>query len=701
MLSREKTKTDDPRQEVNDYPVKEKYVLSRLLPEYVSLYRIDLNSGKYEILRLDENTNARKLAETDPHPAEIFDEYTRRYADNFILDEEKEEFIDWHLCANMKRRLLHEEKLTYHYHSVSKEGKDSYYEAYVVKGKTDDETFDAFLGYRNIDSILYKEKEIQEKLQKALNEARLGNEIISSIARTYQYISRIDIQADYFEEISNRDVEHLKYIHSGTLSENNKRVCRGLVAEEYQDAFEKFTDISTLPERMKDEESVVMEYRMKDGSWHSLRFIEKKRDETGRLTHVLCAIRSISDAKRREQTLIYQVAEAKKDAAVKTRFLSNMSHDIRTPMNGIIGMVELANRYPNDPEIQQKCRDKIMDSSRYLVSLVNDILDMNKLESGDIVDQELTFDLTEILSRINTEKQLQAAEKNIECIVDWEKSELSHILLTGNSVYLERLLNAISDNAVKFTEPGGRIHVWCKEKFADEKRVVYEFGCADNGPGMSQEFVAHAFDLFAQEKETSRSKYEGTGLGLSIAKKLTDRMGGTIRIESKEGTGTTVIMTIPFKIGEAEKARKLEDFVKDPNTISLEGLRALVVEDNELNMEIASFMLEDNGIIVDCAKDGLEAIGKFEKSEPGYYDVILMDIMMPNLNGWDTARRIRSMKRSDAERVPVIAMSANAFAEDIINSRISGMDEHLTKPLEPARLVNVLKDCIWRRKHKL
>ncbi len=451
MLSREKTKTEDQRQDVNDYPVKEQYVLNRLLPEYVSLYRIDLNSGEYEILRLDANTNARQLEEKDPHPAENFDEYARRYADNFILDEEKEEFIDWHLCANMKRRLLHEEKLTYHYHSVSKEGKDSYYEAYVVKGKTDDETFDVFLGYRNIDSILYKEKEIQEKLRKALDEARLGNEIISSIARTYQYISRINIQADYFEEISNRDVEHLKYIHSGTLSENNRRVCREQVAEEYQDAFEKFTDISTLPERMKDEESVVLEYRMKDGSWHSLRFIEKKRDETGRLTHVLCAIRSISDAKRREQTLIYQAAEAKKDAAVKTRFLSNMSHDIRTPMNGIIGMVELANRYPNDPEIQQKCRDKIMESSRYLVSLVNDILDMNKLESGDIVDQELTFDLTEILSRSNTEKQLQAAEKNIEYIVDWERSKLSYILLTGNPVYLERLLNAISDNAVKFT----------------------------------------------------------------------------------------------------------------------------------------------------------------------------------------------------------------------------------------------------------
>ena len=166
MLSREKTKTDDQRQDVNDYPVKEQYVLSRLLPEYVSLYRIDLNSGKYEILRLDANTNARQLAEKDPHPPENFDEYVRRYADNFILDEEKEEFIDWHLCANMKRRLLHEEKFTYHYHSVSKEGKDSYYEAYVVKGKTDDETFDAFLGYRNIDSILYKERKSRRNCKK-------------------------------------------------------------------------------------------------------------------------------------------------------------------------------------------------------------------------------------------------------------------------------------------------------------------------------------------------------------------------------------------------------------------------------------------------------------------------------------------------------------------------------------------------------
>ena len=163
----------------------------------------------------------------------------RRYADNFILDEEKKEFLEWHLCANMKRKLLREEKLTYHYRSVSKEGKDSYYEAYVVKAKVDNETFDVFLAYRNIDSILYKEKENQEKLQKALDEARLGNEIISSIARTYQYISRIDLQADYFEEISNRDVEHLKYIHSGTLSENNKKVCREQVAEEYQDAFEQ------------------------------------------------------------------------------------------------------------------------------------------------------------------------------------------------------------------------------------------------------------------------------------------------------------------------------------------------------------------------------------------------------------------------------------------------------------------------------
>ena len=405
-----------------------------------------------------------------------------------------------------------------------------------------------------------------------MEKVKLSNEIISSIARTYQYISRIDIQADYFEEIKNLDTEHLKFTKSGKLSESNEKVCRQYVAEEYQEAFFKFVDLKTLPERMKNEETLVLEYRMKDGDWHRLRFVEKKRDENGVLTHVLCLIRSISDTKKWEHELMYQVEEARKAAALKARFLSNMSHDIRTPMNGIIGTLNLANRYPDDLEVQRKCREQIMTSSKYLVSIVNDILDMNKLESGGVVEQEIPFNLA------------------------------------GNPIYVERLLTNISDNAVKFTGPGGSVRVWCAEKYADEERVVYEFGCADTGIGMSETFLEHAFEPFTQENETSRSRYEGTGLGLAIAKKIVDRLDGDIAIESKKGVGTTVTMTLPFKIGEPVEKEKNVNYEEIP----VEGLRALLAEDNELNMEITKFMLEDYGIHVECAADGEEAVQKFK-----------------------------------------------------------------------------------------
>lgn len=671
------------------FSLKEEYALNKLLPEYVSLYHIDLNSGKYEILRIASNTNARLIAEqVQSIPA--FDEYAQQYAEAFILKEDREEFLDWHLCKNMKKRLLENEKITYHYHSVSKEGKDSYYEAYAVKENVDKSKFYIFLGYRNIDSILYKEKAIQEKLQRALDETRLSNEIISSIAKTYQYISRIDIEADWFEEISNRDRIHMKFLKGGCVSQGNKKICKDVVAEEYQEAFLKFTDLSTLPERMKKEETIAMEYRMKDGNWHKLRFIEKKRDKNGKLTHVLCAIRSVSDAKKKEQMLISQVAEAKKDAALKARFLSNMSHDIRTPLNGIMGMLDQANHYPDNLEMQQKFRDKMMESSKYLLSLVNNILEMNKLEAEEYTDKEISFNLADVLKQANTERQILAEKKNVSYIVDWENSDLTYVNLSGNPVYLERLLAAVSDNAVKFTNLGGCVKVWCKQKKADNEHVLCEFGCADNGIGMSEEFIGHAFEMFSQENQTSRTQYEGSGLGLSIAKKIVGYLGGKIELESRKGVGTTVIMTVPFRIGITEPFKKRTVH----EGISLEGKRALVAEDNELNMEIVKFMLEDHGIIVDCAEDGLEAVKKFEENEPGYYDVIYMDIMMPNMNGWDATRKIRSMQRPDAGTIPIIAMSANAFAEDIINSRISGMNRHIAKPLDAESVLNVFKECI-------
>lgn len=226
------------------------------------------------------------------------------------------------------------------------------------------------------------------------------------------------------------------------------------------------------------------------------------------------------------------------------------------------------------------------------------------------------------------------------------------------------------------------------EKCLDDSTSLLEFKCKDNGIGMSQDFIKHAFDLFAQEDSSSRSTYQGTGLGLSIAKKLVEYMHGNIQLESEKGVGTTVSIQIPFKLG-----KPIENKNNRHQQISLEGLCVLVAEDNDLNMEIVEYMLERNGIRVVCAKDGQEVIDLFEKSEVNEFDFILMDIMMPKLNGLDATRKIRALKRLDAKTIPIIAMSANAFVEDIMNSKLAGMNMHLAKPLDKTKLINALKQC--------
>ena len=379
---------------------------------------------------------------------------------------------------------------------------------------------------------------------------------------------------------------------------------------------------------------------------------------------------------------------------MKTRFLATMSHDIRTPLNGIIGMINMGNQYADDPEMQQKIRDKEMESLRYLVSIVNDVLDMNKLQSGELKKQEVTFDLITVLRDLNQTYHKKAAEKDIRYQVAWGKDTIRHPFVIGNPVYLSRILSNITDNAIKFSPAGSTITVWGGEEQLDEEHALVTFVCRDQGIGMSEEFAAHAFDMFTQEKVTSRSTYQGTGLGLAIVKQLVDRMGGSITLQSRPGAGTTVTVKLPFKIGKQDDLKPAAQVMGD---ISFKGLRALVVEDNELNMEIACCMLENSGIEVTRAADGQEAVELFEKSAPGYFGVIYMDIMMPRMNGWDAARTIRAMNRPDAEIIPIIAMSANAFSEDIMDSRLAGMDIHLAKPLDEAKMINALKQCIAER----
>ena len=669
----------------------ERRLLDKICADFTAVYYVELNTGSFEILHINDGTNVKKM---NLKQGDNFNSSADQYAVQYLYEKERQEFKDWISTGHLKEQLSRKERITYHYRSKPNPNQHEFFEAQAAKIYEDEKHFFALVGFRHIDDIMEKETTIQNQLKQALDEARLSNEIISAIAKSYCSIYRIDVQKDFFEEISNDSEIHKLTGNRGSASEKLYQLCDTMVASEYRSLIRPFLDVSTLSARLKTEEYISTEYRMCDGSWHRMLFTVKKRDESGNVTHVLCTVRSISDSKRREEDLNFAAEAAKREAEMKTRFLATMSHDIRTPLNGIIGMVNMGNQYADDPQMQQKIREKVMESLKYLVSLVNDVLDMNKLQSGDLKDQQLLFDLTEVLQELNQIYDERAAKKGIRYEIDWKNGTYSHSTLVGNPVYLGRILSNIMDNAIKFSQSGSVLTFGVKEETLDDDRANFTFYCKDQGVGMSEDFIAHAFDMFSQESETSRSRYEGTGLGLAITKQLVDRMDGSIELKSKAGVGTTVIVKIPFKIGTQDKNSNLSDKPVSLDDYSVEGIRALVVEDNELNMEIARCILEDSGMEVTCAVDGQEAVEIFEKSAPDYFGVIYMDIMMPRMNGLDAARTIREMKRRDARRVPIIAMSANSFAEDIINSRLAGMNVHLAKPLDAEKMIIALKQCM-------
>ena len=395
------------------------------------------------------------------------------------------------------------------------------------------------------------------------------------------------------------------------------------------------------------------------------------------------------DEKYKAELLIAaKKAEAANEA--KTEFLQRMSHDIRTPINGIRGLVNMADHYADDMEKQTEYRTKVKEASNLLLELVNDVLDMSKLESGEIVLEEIPFNLSSISREVFVVIEQMAAEQNIR--VAWEKKEITHRDFIGSPGYVKRVMMNILSNAVKYNKENGQIYVSCVEIPSEQPEMTtMEFVCRDTGIGMAEEFQKHIFEPFAQEHTGSRAKFAGTGLGMAISKKLVEEMGGTITFESEKGVGTTFVIRVPFKIDlDADKREES----KDVSEKSIKGMHVLLAEDNELNMEIAEFLLQNEGAEVTKAWNGQEIVELFRKSEAGEFDVILMDIMMPIINGYEAAKRIRSLDREDAKKIPIIAMTANAFTEDRIRAKEAGMDEHVAKPIDVELLIKVIHKLV-------
>ena len=395
------------------------------------------------------------------------------------------------------------------------------------------------------------------------------------------------------------------------------------------------------------------------------------------------------DEKYKAELLIAaKKAEAANEA--KTEFLQRMSHDIRTPINGICGFVNMADHYADDIKKQTEYRTKVKEASNLLLELVNDVLDMSKLESGEIVLEEIPFNLSSIFKEVFVVIEQMASEQNIQ--IEWEKKEIIHRDFIGSPGYVKRVMMNILSNAVKYNRENGHIYISCMEIPSKQPEMTtMEFVCRDTGIGMTEEFQKCVFEPFAQEHTGSRTKFAGTGLGMSIAKNLVEKMGGSISFESKEGAGTTFVIQVPFKIDPDADKREEQ---RDVSEKSIKGLHILLAEDNELNMEIAEFVLQNVGADVTKAWNGQEAVELFRKSEPGGFDTILMDIMMPVMNGYEAAKKIRSLDREDAKTIPIIAMTANAFTEDRLKAKEAGMNEHIVKPLDVELLIKVIHKLV-------
>jgi signal transduction histidine kinase/CheY-like chemotaxis protein len=397
--------------------------------------------------------------------------------------------------------------------------------------------------------------------------------------------------------------------------------------------------------------------------------------------------KKINAEKDKEQQIALEaaLAQAEEASRAKSEFLTRMSHDIRTPINGIVGMTGIALRNTTDPERVEDCLHKIDDSSNHLCSLINDVLDMSKIESGNVSVHEAPFDFIAVAEKCSSIIRGQLIDKNINFITDFEN--IKHSALIGDALHLERIIINILGNSVKFTNEGGKIVFRIEELADDGENVLFSMHLSDTGVGMSEEFLPKVFDVFAQDISQSRTNYQGTGLGMAITKQFVEMLHGKINVKSEKNVGTEFTVEIPFVINHNAK----ESAVQSQSKFTLEGFKILLVEDNELNAEIATEILKNAGAEVFVAQNGKIAVDICEKAEESYFNLILMDIMMPEMDGLAATRAIRSLNRKDLQTIPIIAMTANAFAEDRKAALEAGMNGFVTKPIDIAMLMEEIR----------
>lgn len=510
----------------------------------------------------------------------------------------------------------------------------------------------------------------------ALEKERRHIEIINSVCRMYYCAIVVDVKKNTWTFL-NTDGNSLDYLKSCKgADEALNRIIDDYYAGDFVDEYRSFVDFKNADKLVGDKKFISRKFKHKK-YWFDVSCMPL-RNEKGEVENVIYWWFDVTVTKNQEieynKRLVNALEQEKRANASKTSFLRRMSHDIRTPINGVIGLVKIAKENEGNKKKLDECLDKITESSGFLLSLVDDVLDMNKLESGEITLESVPFKLDKLVNNAIDIVHVRANERNVKITSD---IKIDYDDLVGSPLHLSQIYQNIINNAVKYNHKEGSINITLTEELCPGNKVLLKFVCADTGIGMSKDFQEDVFKPFAQEGNTARGTYEGTGLGMAITKELVDKMGGSIGFSSVVDKGTTFVVEIPFDLGESDKEEAEEE------NYDVGGLKVLVVEDNEINREIATFMLESVGIVPICVNNGKEALDKVKE---GTYDCILMDVMMPVMGGLEATRQLRAMGIG----TPIIAMSANAFKDDVERSLKAGMNAHLSKPIDEKLLVKTI-----------
>ena len=646
-------------------------ILSGLGEDYTAAYMINLETDYFEVIINQKTNNAAKQKKEL-----TFTQYLNKYCDTYVIDKDCEAMKRALCKESVKKQFEKEDEFHFSFETIPNEIGQTCFQAHAVKEYGEDGKY-AVIGFRCIDEILKREWQYQKELDKAYQMATKQLDIITAAIPGGIKISNDDDKYS-FRYVSEQYAQMLGY----TVDEFMEASGGTIVGIAHPDDLEKGIAEALRQYEHGDHYEITYRMKCKDGSY---KYIEdhghKVRSEDGRVEHW----NLILDKNELIEKTIALESEKKANAA-KTTFLTRMSHDIRTPLNGLIGLMDISEKHKDDHALVDRNRKKARIAADHLLSLINDILELNKLGDEEVTLNEEIIDAKKLIHEVKTITEMKAAENGI--LLKMQSKNMKHRYIKGSPLHIQQIFINIITNAIKYNKTGGKVNCFVEEIRQSDEKAGYKVVVEDNGIGIHKDFLDNIFKPFTQESQDARSVYQGTGLGMSIVKNLVDRMGGTIDIQSEAGIGTRVEIFLAFPIVDEKKVQKQEK--KETMRKNLSGIKVLLVEDNELNREIAKFILEDENMIVTEAKDGQEALDIFKNSKENTFDLILMDIMMPVLNGLEAAREIRNLQREDASKIPIFAMTANAFVEDKEKAEEAGMNEHISKPID----INVLIDKI-------